>query len=239
MILEMSGICRCGSGDHGARSRRRLDDHHRHRHRCDVDTTTADTTTADTTASSSRPVDATAGGAAAARRRRHHHPGPGRQDHRGVGRRPVRSAAAMAVATGGFGDHRGPGIGLDVVATTLGITADEVRTALQGRSDDRRAGREQGQDRPGRDRRDRRRGHGPDQRRGHRRQADPGAGRRAAWPSSPRGSPSSSTTPPPVAPVSVDEVSVAPVVDGDDDADATPTPTDTTVDTTGHHRHRR
>ena len=37
---------------------------------------------------------------------------------------------------GPFGGHRGPGgrIGasLDVVATTLGITADEVRTALQG-----------------------------------------------------------------------------------------------------------
>ena len=56
---------------------------------------------------------------------------------------------------GGFGGHHGPGIGLDVVATTLGITADEVRTAAAGRSDDRRAGRQQGQDRPGRDRRDR------------------------------------------------------------------------------------
>ena len=33
---------------------------------------------------------------------------------------------------GGFGGHHGPGIGLDVVATTLGITADEVRTAVQG-----------------------------------------------------------------------------------------------------------
>jgi hypothetical protein len=30
------------------------------------------------------------------------------------------------------GDHRGPGIGLDVVATTLGITADDVRTAIEG-----------------------------------------------------------------------------------------------------------
>ncbi len=33
---------------------------------------------------------------------------------------------------GGFGGHHGPGVGLDVVATTLGITADEVRTAVQG-----------------------------------------------------------------------------------------------------------
>ncbi|MEP7200988.1 MAG: hypothetical protein ABI894_00150 [Ilumatobacteraceae bacterium] len=33
---------------------------------------------------------------------------------------------------GRLGDHRRPGPGLDVVATTLGITADDVRTALQG-----------------------------------------------------------------------------------------------------------
>jgi hypothetical protein len=49
-----------------------------------------------------------------------------------VAARPVDGGRGGHRGPGGFGDHRGPAIGLDVVATTLGITADEVRTAVQG-----------------------------------------------------------------------------------------------------------
>jgi hypothetical protein len=48
----------------------------------------------------------------------------------------VAARPADGPGRGGPGGHRGPGgrigFGLDIVATTLGITADEVRTALQG-----------------------------------------------------------------------------------------------------------
>ena len=147
--------CRNGPGDRfGRRCRRWSDPRAVRQRRCSIRAIAAAAavgdSTADTTATSTRrppptrparipqtpvrpdPTTQVAGGPEAARRRRHDHPGSGRQGDRCDRRRPSGRWPTWrsSVATGGFG---GPfiGAGLDVVATTLGITTDEVRTALE------------------------------------------------------------------------------------------------------------
>ncbi|MEZ5141569.1 MAG: hypothetical protein R2726_03485 [Acidimicrobiales bacterium] len=68
-----------------------------------------------------------------ARAGRHHHPGPGRRRPEGARRRQAQGRPAGGHGPGGpggFGHDRG-GAGLDTAAAAIGISADELRTALQ------------------------------------------------------------------------------------------------------------